>query len=256
MNLRFKILSGFLILAVMLFAAGLVSIAELNRIRHSVKGLLEENYKSITAVRDMREALEREDSGVLMLLSGDEEAGHRTMENAHRDFQRAFALARDNITLTGEKESVEAVDEAYRLFREVLLVPVTGAGGREKAQWYMDRVHPALQQVTTAVDQLMTLNGSALHETAVALQNQAGRTIMPGIVAIVAAIVFTLVFNFFINLYVIKPIRQLTRAVIAHVRDGEPVIIRTESRDEISRLAEAIQELILYGGPKNSRKSP
>ncbi|MEW6079831.1 MAG: MCP four helix bundle domain-containing protein [Thermodesulfobacteriota bacterium] len=255
MNLRFKILSGFLILAVMLFAAGLVSIAELNRIRYSVRGLLEENYISIVAARDMRDALEEQHSGILMLALKDREDGWQSLEKAHGDFQQAFARARENITLPGERESVDAVETAYLLFRASWSNFEAGSRGRDKKLLYLEEVYPSLQNVTTAVNHLMTLNGNALHDTAVGLQNQAGRTIMPGIVAIIAAIVFTLVFNFFINLYVIAPIRRLTRAVTSHVRDGEPMIIRTESRDEISRLAEAIQELVLYGGPKNSRKS-
>jgi HAMP domain-containing protein len=252
MNLRFKILSGFLILAVMLFTAGLVSIAELNRIRYSVKGLLEENYKSILAASDMRDALEKEHNGVLMLLSGDRETGRLTLENAHRDFQRAFVVARDSITLPGEKEIVAAIDAAYLGFREVWSRP---GAGKENMDWYLAEVQPSLRNVTTAVNRVMTLNGNALHQTAVDLQNQAGRTIMPGIVAIVAALVFTLVFNFFINLYVITPIHQLTRAVTGYVRNREPIVFQPESRDEISRLAEAIQELVAEGSQKNGRKS-
>ena len=101
MNLRFKILSGFLILAVMLCAAGAASIYELNRIGHSVNGLLEKNYRSIVAAKEMIEALERQDSGVLMLMSGNWEAGRATLEEADRAFAQAFGTAKSNITITG-----------------------------------------------------------------------------------------------------------------------------------------------------------
>ena len=70
MKIRTKILLGFLILAVMLAVAGAYSIYELTTIGTSVQKLLDDNYKSINAAKMMIEALEREDSGVLLLLSG------------------------------------------------------------------------------------------------------------------------------------------------------------------------------------------
>ena len=66
MGLRAKILSGFLILTTMLFMARIWSIYELTRVGTSVQRLLVENYKSINAAKMMIEALEREDSAVLL----------------------------------------------------------------------------------------------------------------------------------------------------------------------------------------------
>lgn len=70
MSLRFKIMSGFLILALMLAIAGIWSIYELNSFGTSAEDLLDENYRSIKAAEMMLEALERQDSGILLLLFG------------------------------------------------------------------------------------------------------------------------------------------------------------------------------------------
>lgn len=246
MNLRFKILSGFLILAVMLFAAGAASIYELNRIGHSVKGLLEENYKSITAAKEMTEALERQDSGVLMLMSGNWEIGRSTLEEADRAFQKAFGTARNNITIAGEQETVEAIDAAYLDFKALWSRPIVDTHRQGNIAWYFDKVHPSFLNAKTAVSRLMTLNDDTLYKTASALQDRARRAIMPGIIAIVAALVFALIFNFFINLYVITPIRRLTGSVKTYMRDGQQIAVRTEGRDELSRLTEAIRELTVH----------
>ena len=58
MRLRWKILSGFLILAVMLAAAGLWSVRELAHAGASARALLDENYRSIQAGKGMVEAQE------------------------------------------------------------------------------------------------------------------------------------------------------------------------------------------------------
>lgn len=49
MGLRIKILSGFLILAIMLCVAGVWSIYQFRSIGASVQALLDDNYKSINA---------------------------------------------------------------------------------------------------------------------------------------------------------------------------------------------------------------
>ena len=66
MGLREKILSGFLLLTMMLVVAGVWSIHELTAVGTSVQSILNDNYKSINAGKMMIEALEREDSAVLL----------------------------------------------------------------------------------------------------------------------------------------------------------------------------------------------
>ncbi|ABW67175.1 MCP four helix bundle domain-containing protein [Desulfosudis oleivorans] len=246
MNLRFKILSGFLILAVMLSAAGAASIYELNRIGHSVKGLLEENYRSIVAAKEMIEALERQDSGVLMLMSGNWEAGRATLEEGDRAFAQAFGTAKSNITITGEAEVVDAIETAYAEFQTLWRRPIVDTHRQGNITWYFDRAHPAFLKTKTAANQLMTLNDTTLYETASALQDRARRAIMPGIIAIASALAFALIFNFFINLYVIAPIRRLTDSVKAFMYHGEPLAVRAEGRDELFKLTEAIRELTIH----------
>ncbi|MBS3731428.1 MAG: hypothetical protein KGY42_00860 [Desulfobacterales bacterium] len=61
---------GFLTLAIMLAVAGAFSIYRLKTIGSPVQSLLDDNYRSINAAKKMTTSLEREDSGILLLLSG------------------------------------------------------------------------------------------------------------------------------------------------------------------------------------------
>jgi HAMP domain-containing protein len=247
MSLRFKILSGFLILAVMLFAAGALSIYELTNIGHSVQSLLDENYKSINAAKNMIESLEREDSGVLLLLSGEWKTGRSTIEDADEDFQKAFLVAKNNVTIPGEASYVEAIMESYEVYRSNWNQSIAGTAKQGDLSWYFNQVHPAFLEAKTQVNRLMTLNDQTLYQTASALKNRAGRAIMPGVVAIIAALIFTAAFNFFINLYFIAPIKELALGIRNYIRKGERSGLRvTSSRDEIADLAAAIEELTVY----------
>lgn len=246
MSLRFKILSGFLILAVMLFAAGALSIYELTNIGHSVQSLLDENYKSINAAKNMIEALEREDSGMLLLLSGEWERGRSTIEDADKDFQKAFQVAKNNITIPGEDTYVAAVMESYEVYRLYWNRPIAGTPKQGDLSWYFKQVHPTFLEAKNRVNQLMTLNDQTLYKTASALKNRAERAVMPGIIAVISALIFTIIFNFFINLYFISPIKKLSAGIRNYLKTGDRSGMRVTGQDEIAELAAAIGELSVY----------
>ena len=109
MGLRIKFLSGFLILALMLAVAGSWSIYEFSKLGSYVQTILDENYKSIYAAKMMKEALEREDSGILLLLLGNWEQGREILEVADSLFVAELQFATSNITIPGEKEHLDEI---------------------------------------------------------------------------------------------------------------------------------------------------
>ncbi len=109
MRLRAKILTGFLILAAMLLVAGAWSIYELRNISTSVQKLLDENYRSIDAAKSMLEALEREDSAILLLLLGKREEGREILQSADGSFEEAYLRVSRNVTIPGEQVYVDKI---------------------------------------------------------------------------------------------------------------------------------------------------
>lgn len=243
MKIRMKILMGFLILAVMLAVAGAYSIYELSSIGTWVQKLLDDNYKSIIASKQMIEALEREDSGVLILLSGKWAEGRSTVQDADKNFLNALGMAGGNLTIAGENELIEKIKVLYADYRSTWNQPIAGTRNEGDLNWYFETVHRKFNQTKTAVEELMTLNDTTMYRTASQLKNRARRAIMPGIVAISSAILFTVLFNFFINLYLVNPILHITRAIKKFLQSGTPVQLQVDSRDELRELANAIMNL-------------
>ena len=81
-SLRAKIFSSFMLLVLMLVIAGIMSIIEFNKVGVSIKNVMDDNYKSIEQTKQMLDALEREDSGLLMYLMGNREMGSQTINTA------------------------------------------------------------------------------------------------------------------------------------------------------------------------------
>ena len=243
MKLRIKIMSGFLILAVMLAVAGIFSIYELTSIGSSVRSLLDDNYKSIDAAKKMIEALEREDSGLLLLIAGRREEGQKLIGKADDVFMSALHTAKNNLTIPNEINIIEEIDRQYEKYKTEWSSAFEGVSADFDINWYFNYGHPAFLSVKTSVDELLTLNDKTMDSTASNLQNRIQRIIMPGIVAIVAALVFALVFNFFINHYFINPLISITKEVQKIVKTGNPSHIEIETNDEIKDLASAVNNL-------------
>jgi nitrate/nitrite-specific signal transduction histidine kinase len=243
MKLRIKILSGFLILATMLACAGLLSIYELLSIGASVNRLLSDNYKSINAAKTMIEALEREDSGVLLVLSGKWENGRETIESGDLAFQKAFETAKNNITIPDENKYVDSIASNYQTYKALWMEPLAGTKKEHNLDWYFEEIHGVFQTAKQSVEELMVLNDETMYLTASSLRNRANRAVMPGIVAIISSLVFVLIFNYFINYFVIKPINILAQEAKNSIRTREPLKIDIETKDELRDLASAIQEL-------------
>ena len=245
MKLRAKIMSGFLILVIMLALAGIFSIYELTTISSSVQSLLDDNYKSINAARTMTEALEREDSGVLLVLSGKWQKGRETIELGDDAFQKAFAVAQNNITISDEKKYVDGIASNYQKYKALWMEFLAGTMQEPDQDWYFEKMHGIFLATKKSVEELTVLNDETMYKTASGLHNRANRAIMPGIIAILSALVFVAVFNYFINYYVIKPLNTITQEVRNSIPRKELIKISVESHDELHDLAAAIQDFAL-----------
>ena len=244
MGIRAKILLGFLILAIMLFLAGAWAIYELRTVGTSVQGLLDDNYKSINSARLMTEAVEREDSAILLLLSGNWKEGREIIESADLSFQRGFEIAQNNVTIPGEMAYVDEIEKAYIAYKDLWVKPIVGTNRERDLSWYFNELHQSFQDVKLAVEKLMALNDQAMYQTATHLKNRAHRAVMPGVVAILAALVFTLVFNYFVNYYLVSPIIKITKGVQKFLQINEPFQVKIETNDEMQRLASSLRELM------------
>ena len=243
MGLRRKITGGFAILALFLILAVLYSVYQLRVIGTSGHKMLNENYGSLNAAADMLEALERQDSAVLLLLLGKSEEGATLLASADQQFQAAMSDARRNITVNGENAAVEAVDSSYNQFRRLWKSSVWEGQDQRTLAWYTSQLHPAFVAVKAGIFELMDLNEITMYEAAADLQNKADRAVMPAIVAVLAALLFTLLFSYFVNHYMVGPIIRMTRAAEDFLSSGKPFEVTVESRDEVAHLQSAIQSL-------------
>lgn len=243
-TLKLKIFASFMLLIAMLAVAGTISIVEFRWLSNSVHGLIQDNYKSIEASKTMIEALEREDSGILLLMLGEWEEGRKILKSADSLFMSSFETAKNNLTENNEEKYIKKIETAYQTYKSSWERPIVDTDKQGNISWYKDDIHKKFAETKFAVNELMTLNQSSMYNEATELKEKSKRAIMPGIVSIIAALVFSLILNFFITRYFVNPISELADAV-ANFRVGDNKLrSNITSNDEIKKLEQAISDLL------------
>jgi HAMP domain-containing protein len=243
-RLKLKIFASFFLLIAMLAVAGTISIIEFRKLSYSVYGMLEDNYKSINAAKDMIEALEREDSGVLLLLHGEWEEGRRILARADSVFNISLQTAKNNLTEENEKDYVKAIEDSYSQYTKQWERPIVETKKQGNINWYKNKIHQSFLDTKKKVEALMTLNQESMYQEVSRLSERSKRALMPGIVAILSALVFAALLNFFISHYFIQPLSDLIKVVNNHKKGMHALPTTVKSNDEIKQLEGAINELI------------
>jgi HAMP domain-containing protein len=243
MSLRWKILSGFLLLVLMLATAGLWSVYELSATRATVQSMLDDNYRSIEAANSMLAALQRLDSGSLLLLLGSSEEGQRMMDSADSSFAHQLTIASANITVPGETACLSEIRQRYTAYRSRWTELESIATSQAQLDWYSSELHQAYLRTRDAVADLEKMNSKSMYESASLLRERTRRSVMPGIIAVVAALLFTLMFHFLLNAYVLRPIMLIRRGIKEFEERGQDFTVQIPTRDELADLAGSIRQL-------------
>ena len=244
MKIKFKILSGFTLIILMLVIAGFMSIYEFSRLSKSVTTLIDDNYKTIEATKTMLEALDREDSGILLLISGNWKKGREILDSADSSFIAAFQIAKNNITETDEDKYIDLIDKSYLEFKGRWEPPIVGTVKEHSIDWYFTDLHEYFLAAKNDIQALMTLNQASMHQESNDLKEKARRAIMPGIVAMIASLLFLVMFNFFISRYYVKPIVDIISSLKRHTTQTQSFDAGIVTNDEFKELEKEIQSLI------------
>lgn len=246
MNLRMKILSGFVILALMLMIAGVWSMWELSKVGVSVKNILDENFESIESGKNMVSLLEDEEEGILLTLQGKWNEGRFLILRSDEKFMEKLDYAFSNITIKEEKAKLNIVKNKYEKFKALWEQPLNGKDGKENLNWFAENVHKSFKEVKAAIIDFVAVNERSLYKTATNLETHASAVIMPGIIAFISALIFTFLFNYFVNYYFVSPIIRITKGVREFVKRRVPYEVDIETNDEIKELSEAIENLVVF----------
>lgn len=120
-TLKGKISVLFLSLVVLIAIVGTTASVNLFNLSRSIDGLMISNYKSINSATKMMEAIERQDSAVLIYINVDTQKGKKFFTDNNEEFLKWYNVNANNVTEKGEKDVVETIKVSYTNYVELFL---------------------------------------------------------------------------------------------------------------------------------------
>jgi NtrC-family two-component system sensor histidine kinase KinB len=244
LGLRGKLVLGFGALLLVLAVVGVQGAIWVSRLGGSIDIILRENYDSVVACEQMKEALERLDSSALFALSGDPQRGRELASHEAPLFEKALAVELRNITLPGEGPLAFRIRDLYAGYPPVL-AQVLDAGRPldVRRTLYFNRLLPLFQQIKDAADRVQQLNQDnmvAANASARRLATLASRRM---VLLLVLGALLAAGCALLLSRAILVPLSRLTASVREIARGNLDLVVPVTSRDELGELATAFNAM-------------
>jgi signal transduction histidine kinase len=243
-SIRQKLMLGFGGLLAIVAGIGVMTIVQLRHLGEAIDVILRENYRSVVACQEMKEALERVDSGIVLTFLGVDADGRRQIETGMQRFSKALSLEISNITLPGEGEKSHRLGEIYREYA-ALLPRITDPSRRfeERRSDYFEMLLPLFEQIKALAQEILEMNQANMSEANDAARSQAASAQRRMTIAILACAVVAVLFSLLTQRWILDPIRRLMESASEVRRGNLDLVLGTGSKDEIGQLSEAFNSM-------------
>jgi len=254
LGLRQKLSLGFGGLLLIILIIGIQSISHLNQLGQSIDVILRENYRSVIACQEMKESLERMDSGILFVLLGEKEKGTELLQKNEAAFKKALQVELDNITLPEEGKKAHHLQNLFKQYQGTLHemqgieTPV-----HQKRDAYFSRLFTLFVQIKETADEILQMNQKNMSEANNLARRSAASAKRRMYILLFSGMLVAVGFVLFTGRWILRPINRLIRSAEEIKQGNLELVVQSNSRDEIGQLSEAFNEMAL--ALRESRRS-
>lgn len=239
-SIKTKILSIYVFLIFLIFLVASVAIFNQYSLGKAVNGLIEANYRSIEASRNMINAIERQDSLELIYIQIENKQCIKDFQENQRNFITWMTKAQDNITENKEKGVLDNISEDYLKYTEFFssLQHIKSTSGIEEAnKYYSNKIYPLFLNIKENSEKLIQINETAMFNSKEeAIKNskiQIYATAILSLLSILIGLVVAVVFT----RKIVNPIRILIEGIHSVKAGSLSQEIYVSTKDEIGDLA-------------------
>lgn len=155
------------LLGLALLGGSLASVWSVSRLQANLARILSENVASLEAAQELEIRLRHLRLHALLYVLDPSPVRRQLVENDHRAFEAALALARTSAHTSDERRLVAEVEAGYGLYRRELGLASAPAGGRWQREQFLQwaDAHP-VRHLARPCQELLGLNKQAMAETA------------------------------------------------------------------------------------------
>lgn len=239
-----KLMLGFGGLLAIVAVVGVLTMAQIDHLGQAIDVILKENYRSVVACQDMKESLERMDSGILFTLAGNEAEGTRLIEEHTTRFRAALAAELGNITLPGEGERAKRIKLLFEEYAKAIpLVTQISRPVDARQIAYFSTVQPLFLQLKGLAQEILAMNQKNMSEANDAARRLADSAHRRVLIAIAVSALIALLFSSLTRRWILNPINRLIESTNEIRRGNLDLVLQAGSRDEIGRLSESFNEM-------------
>ena len=238
MKLKSKILLGYSLSLALVILVGAWGITNLRRLGKASEAILEENYNSILAAENTIDAIERQDSAILLFLLENRDRGSEQFRQNQIEFLKWLGRAEGNITIPGEAEIIAQIEQSYQDY-------LTAFSGLQQqvnptTEDYYETIVPIFEQIRDRSDRLRNINQEAMEVASENAQEISQQAIWSMAIALITAAGIGLGFSLLLTRRIVQPLTEMTTAT-EKIASGEyDIALQVKSKDELGMLAREI----------------
>lgn len=242
MTLKKKILFGYGVAFAFMSLVIAWAVLNLVSLGKATDAILRENYWSILAAENMLDALERQDSGILILLLGDTRRGTSQFRESEAVFLQWLARAKDNVTISGEAELVQSLEAHYARYRREFSELTDMLGGQKLSPehslgTYQESLYPIFVNVREECTRLRNVNEETMYAASVRARGVAKRAIWSTVAVSTSALAIGFIFSLWLAERIARPLRRFMEASRKISAGDYSVEVPIEGADELGHLA-------------------
>ena len=238
MKLKNKILLGYGLSLALVVLVGGWGVTNLRRLGKASEAILKENYNSILAAENTIEALERQDSAILLFLLENRDRGSQQFQNNQIEFLKWLGRAEGNVTIPGEADIIASIEDSYQNYLRAFAR--LQQQNNPTTEEYYETIIPIFEQIYERSTRLRNINQSAMEAASANAQQVSNQAIWSMAIAGATAAGIGLGFSLLLTRRIVHPLAEMTTATEKIAKGEYDIALRVKSKDELGTLAREI----------------
>ena len=238
-----RIFFGLAPLFILLVVMGGYAVALFARLGNSVDVILRENFRSVVAGQQMKEAAERMDSALFFSLVGEEEQGMKMYAQNLPIFQENLDLELHNITLPGEQMLADKTKDLHLQYADRARIFWATKDIELRRKMYFSEMLPTFTGIKDTAQEIIRINQDNMIEADRQARSLSASSTRYMVFAVIAGLALAAYFAFRLQRSILQPIRAVT-AVTKELGEGKlDQVVPVASQDELGQLADAFNKM-------------
>ncbi len=246
-GIRQKLLLGLSGMLVIVAAISLVTIRQIDMLGTSLAVVLKENYQSVVASQNMKDALDTINSAELNSFLGNHDKNMQMVMNAHKaKFIDALNRELHLITLPGEQERADRIQQLSKEYFSILPRVLDNAITEPvRRNLYYTKQVPVFNEIKKVAQEILEMNQANMITEKNATQNLAISARWRVLSVSLASVLFAILLSYQIHRWVFHPLRRLIETTEEIRRGNLEVVLQTASHDEVGQLSRSFNAMLI-----------